>query len=210
MVERWFGTKSTNSVIRNGVKQNQIKKFTIPAFAQIRSNYKLVFSCSANWHGQKRLNKNIDLFKHLRSTLEPSSCLLILGNNPTHLTADKDIFYLNSVPQNICQEIYSMSDWFLHLAWCDHMPNVVIHALSQETPVICSECGGTKEIVENYGLILKEKYEYHYELYDYDNPPDIDITQIKKLPNKIELGKCPIVNITQIAKQYVDFFERIL
>ena len=69
-------------------------------------------------------------------------------------------------------------DWLLHFAWLDHCPNVVVESLSMGCPVICTTSGGTKEIVQNNGIILNEKKQYSYELVDYDNPYTLDIEKI--------------------------------
>jgi glycosyltransferase involved in cell wall biosynthesis len=75
-------------------------------------------------------------------------------------------------------------------------------------PVICSESGGTKELVESNGLVLKEKQQYNYELFDYDNPPNIDVLQVNSLPNiKVDASK---LDIKSVAQQYIDIFKQVV
>jgi len=207
-VTKMFGQKD-GAVIRNGVHQEKCQKFTIGALEQIRNAYKLVFCCSANWHPQKRLNDNINLFKHIRQNIEPSSALIVLGSNPTFV-ADKDIFFAGSQPHDVCNEVYSASNWMIHLAYLDHCPNVVCEALNQSTPVICSSDGGTKELVKDFGIIIKEQTDFQYELFDYDNPPEIDIKQLTTLPNKNSLGAHENIDIHYCAQQYIDLFKKVL
>ena len=102
----------------------------------------------------------------------------------------------------------------LHLAWADHCPNVVVEALAQGTPVVCSEVGGTKELIGHgaYGMVLKEE-PYNFELYDYDNPPSIDVKQVSFLPSRQELdysGIPSLIDINTVAQQYIQLFETIL
>lgn len=203
MTTRWWGNPKKGTVIRNGINAPEIKKFQIPALEQLRQQYEMLFVCSANWHPQKRLMDNIDLYKHLRSFYS-SAALIVLGSNPIKV-ADPHIFYAGSQPHEICLEVFSAASWMLHLAWLDHCPNTVVEALSQGTPVICSEQGGTKELVESYGLVLKENKEYNFELADYDNPPKIDVTQIfKKLPQKEQLGNCYDISMNFCLKNYME------
>lgn len=208
MTTKWWGNPKNGTVIRNGINAPEIKKFQIPALEQIRQHYEMLFVCSANWHPQKRLMANIDLYKHLRSFYS-SAALIVLGSNPIKV-ADPHIFYAGSQPHEVCLEIFSAANWMLHLAWLDHCPNTVVEALSQGTPVICSEQGGTKELVQNFGVILKEKNEYNFELTNYDNPPILDLTQInKKLPEKEKLGNPFDVTMDRTMKEYLSFLERI-
>jgi len=208
MTTKWWGQPKSGVVIRNGINAPEIKKFQIPVLEQLRQQYEMLFVCSANWHPQKRLMTNIELYKHLR-TFYSSAALIVLGSNPTKI-ADPHIFYAGSQPHEVCLEIFSASNWMLHTAWLDHCPNTVVEALSQGTPVICSEHGGTKELVQEYGIILNEKNDYNFELTEYENPPDIDITQItNKLPLKETLDKTFDVSMNRTLKEYLSFLERI-
>ena len=209
MTTKWWGQPKSGVVIRNGINTPEIKKFQIPALEQIRQQYEMLFVCSANWHPQKRLMTNVDLYKHLKSFYS-SAALIVLGSNPTKV-ADPHIFYAGSQPHDVCLEIFSASNWMLHTAWLDHCPNTVVEALSQGTPVICSEHGGTKELVEEFGIVLKESNEYKFELTDYDNPPRIDVTQIKnKLPPKKDLGRNFDVSMKRCFNDYLSFIGEIL
>ena len=208
MTTKWWGQPKKGSVIRNGINAEPISKFTIPALEQIRQQYEMLFVCSANWHPQKRLSNNIKLYKHLRSFYR-SAALIVMGSNPTQV-ADPHIFYTGPQPHEVCLEVFSASNWMLHLAWLDHCPNTVVESLSQGTPVICSEQGGTKELVQEYGIVLKEKNQYNFELANYDNPPDIDVTQISKLPEKLQLGNSHNVSMEFCLSSYLDFFKLLV
>jgi len=198
-------------VIGNGIELEPIKEITIPALASMRQEYERIFVCSSNWHAQKRLSSNVALFQRLR-IMYPRSCLIIMGDRPDVMIADPHVFYTGVVEPEIYMQVYSVADWMLHLAWADHCPNVVVEALSQGTPVICSEVGGTKELVGNgaYGMVLKEE-PYGFQLYDYDNPPVIDVSQVAFLPSRHDLDYkgIPSIDIRDVADRYVQLFERL-
>lgn len=211
MSTKWWGLPKTGNVINNGINTTPIEKVTIPSLLDIRSNYEKIFVCSANWHPQKRLKDNLRLFDHIRKNQFSNSCMIVLGSNPDVVVSDPHVFYTGSQSHDTCLQVYSVADWMFHLAWADHCPNVVIEALSQGTPIICSSVGGTKEIVKNYGIILNEK-EYNYELSDYDNPPEIDISIIGKLPSRHDLkfeGIKESIDINNIAKKYLQVLESV-
>jgi glycosyltransferase involved in cell wall biosynthesis len=178
----------------------------------MRARYDRIFVCSANWHPQKRLGANVELFKHLQSRQFANSCLIIMGDHPDVQVADPSIFYAGSVNPEVYMQVYSAADWMLHLAWADHSPNVVVEALSQGTPVVCGEVGGTKELVGDYGIVLKERA-YGFELYDYDDPPPIDVAQCPILPSRQELDFTNVpsrIDIKLVAQRYVDLFTKLL
>jgi glycosyltransferase involved in cell wall biosynthesis len=206
MCTKWWGSPKTGSVIRNGINAPKITEFQIPALAQLRSQYEMLFVCSANWHPQKRLQKNIELYKHLRNFYS-SAALIVLGANP-HYVADPHIFYAGSQSHEVCLEVFSAADWMLHLAWLDHCPNTVVESLSQGTPVICSSEGGTKELVNEFGIILKEKH-YNFDLADYDNPPEIVVTSLNKLPTKNELGTSYDISMNNCLNKYINLLGNI-
>ena len=134
--------------------------------------------------------------------------LLVLGKNPDYIEKENNIFYLGHMPHDICLQIYSIADWFLHLAWLDHCPNVVIEAMSQGCPIICTDMGGTKEIVKNNGIVIPEDNPYDFELTDYDKPYALNIN-----PSGFTLDKKDVLfdlNIEKITNQYVEVFNESL
>jgi glycosyltransferase involved in cell wall biosynthesis len=207
MVCKWWGDPHKGIVIRNGINVEPVKKFTIPALEQIRQQYEMIFVCSANWHPQKRLLDNINLYKHIRNFYK-SAALIVMGSNPVQI-ADPHIFYTGPQSHEVCLEIFSAANWMIHLAWLDHCPNTVVESLSQGTPVICSEHGGTKELVQEFGLVLKENSNYNYELVDYENPPPIDFSQINRKLPQIDLSNCN-VSMDKTLDYYTKFLESII
>jgi glycosyltransferase involved in cell wall biosynthesis len=199
-----------DTIIGNGIELKPVTEITMPGLASLRSQYEQIYVCSSNWHPQKRLKANIDLFEHLRPN-HKSSCLIILGAGPDVRASGPHIYYAGSTDPDTYNQIYSIANWMLHLAWADHCPNVVVEALAQGTPVVCSEVGGTKELIGRYGVVLKDA-PYNFELFDYDNPPSIDVKQVSSLPTRQELDYTSIQNIDikHVADQYVRLFESLV
>jgi glycosyltransferase involved in cell wall biosynthesis len=146
MTTRWWGEPRHGQIIRNGVPKRHVT--ADPSLLQFVDRYDKVFVCSANWHAQKRLRANVDLYMHLRASHYPSSCLIILGAHPDVRVIDQHVVYAGSVAESTYLQVYSVADWMLHLAWLDHCPNVVVEALSQGTPVVCSSDGGTRDMCQ--------------------------------------------------------------
>lgn len=206
MSEKWWGKKA-GSVIKNGISAEHVSDKNLQAQLDIlRSKHEKIFVCSANWHPQKRLNSNVKLFKHLKGKY-PTSCLIVMGNNG--FVREKDVYVTGSLSHDQCLQIFKNCDWMLHLAWLDHCPNTVVEAISCDVPVICSEDGGTKEIVGDYGIILKEKNKYNFELAYYDSPPEIPITQVEDLPEKSSLKKNTDLSIEECTRRYIEVFSSL-
>ena len=197
MTVKWWGDRS-GDVIHNGIDHK------IPKIRQhildIRKKYNRVFVCAANWHRQKRLKENVELFQALAS---PSDCLVVMGANPDFSTSDERILYTGNIPHEACLELYTIADWFIHLAWLDHCPNVVVEALSCNCPVICTDSGGTKEIVRSNGYVIKETKPYKFGLVDYDDPPPLNL-QSFSLPD-IEV-KADYLSMETVAEKYYEQF----
>ena len=208
-IKHHWNAVTRDVVIHNGIELVPVKNLTIPALIDMRAQYEKIYACSANWHPQKRLGTNIELFRALRQS-QPSSCLIIMGSNPDVQVADPHIFYSGSQPHEVCAEIYAAANWMLHLAWADHCPNVIVEALAQGTPVVCSEVGGTKELVGGYGVVLPEA-PYGYEAYDYDHPPKIEVSHVKELADRTTLPYSSIadIDIRNVAKRYIELFQSL-
>ena len=203
MTLKHWGTPKSGKIIHNGINiENKKEENLHPDIAKIKNSFDRVFVCSASWHRQKRLKENIELYNKIRNDKD---ALLILGNNPDYIQRDRNVFYLGHMPHEICLQIYSIASWFIHLAWIDHCPNVVVEALSQNCPVICSDSGGTKEIVGSNGVMIPEKNPYNFELVDYDKPFDIDI-EINDLPNIVV--KNSHLDIELVYSKYMELFTR--
>jgi glycosyltransferase involved in cell wall biosynthesis len=205
MTTHWWGDRP-GAVIRNGINTGPVQVSNVDLLS-LRDQFKRIFVCSANWHPQKRLRANIEFFLNQVSQ-EPNSCLIVMGANPDCHVAHPRIFYTGSIPHELCLEVYRIADWMIHLAWLDHCPNVVIEALSQETPVICSSEGGTKELIRDFGVVIPET-PYEFQLVDYDNPPEIKGFHIK-LPDRSALGTHVDISMDDVVRSYVKLFEEIV
>ena len=168
-----WGTRP-GTVIKNGIDTDKVD-LTNSRLRKIRRENTKVYTCSANWHRQKRLKENIEAYDILTKGVE-NTCLVVMGSNPDEVVGRDDIIYTGNIRHNLCLEIYSMADAMIHLAWLDHCPNVVVEALSQKCPIICTDSGGTKELVGKNGIIVPETTPYNFELLDYDNPHTLDLS----------------------------------
>ena len=95
------------------------------------------------------------------------------------------------------------SSTFLHLAWLDHCPNVVVDARACGCKIVCSSSGGTKEIAGPNSIVIKEK-DWNFQPIDLYNPPSMDFK------NFYENKSISEMNIDLVAKKYMDVCKGIL
>lgn len=203
----WGVHKKISATIHNGINVDKVTSFSHAELASLRNSYDLVFVSSANWHPQKRLRANTELFLHLRDIVKKKCCYIVLGSNPNYIISDVDVFYTGTVAEKTYLEIYSMADWMLHLSWRDHCPNTNIECLSQGTPIICSKDSGSAELINGYGIVVSEQQANDLKPFDYDNPPIIDISVVKSL-TKPNIAHLPNVSMTNCAAQYITILEQ--
>jgi glycosyltransferase involved in cell wall biosynthesis len=198
MTTKWWGSQK-GSVIHNGI---EIKEPSV-SFSTEKEEGTRFFVCSANWHRQKRLSENVKLYRKLRSK---NDFLFVMGSNvDVQLRQDLREFYLGNLTHDQCLSVYRKSDWMIHLAWLDHCPNVVVESLSQGCPVICTDSGGTHEIVRDNGVIIPEDVLYNFELLDYDNPSKLSFSNIQELP-KVNV-EASYLDINLVAKRYFEVLK---
>ena len=207
MTSKWFGARNGH-VIPNGIELEPAN-LRSETLIEMKQRFDKIYVCSANWHPQKRLRDNINAYFALREGT-PKSALIVLGNNPDVQLADRGIFYAGSIRHDLCAEVYSVADAMLHLAWLDHCPNVVVEAIAQGCPVICSSEGGTRELVEKAGgLILPDEKPYDFSLVDYDNPPRVPIGDLRPLADGFRADKTT-VDIIKTADSYAEVLRSAL
>lgn len=221
MITKWWSYPREWSVIRNGIKieeklidGNDVLNTLVGTKLKLSVNSK-IFACAADWHGQKRLDSNVLLFKRF-SKVDKNAKLIILGDpkwekQKIYAEEQHNVFCLGRQSHDICLGIYNLvaksGGWFIHLAWADHCPNTVIEAISQGCPTICSSVGGTAEIVGTNGRVINEQ-PYNYNLYNYDVPPTIDVSNfdVHQAPPKVNPAN---VSIEEASRKYYELIAKI-
>ena len=201
MTTKWWGNRY-GRIISNGIKLEEIK--LVPEILELKEKFDRIFVCSASWHRQKRLKENIELFLKVAGQ---NDALIVLGKNPDFSSRDRRILYAGQQTHEFCLQLYYIADWMIHLAWLDHCPNVVVEALSQGCPVICTDSGGTKELVQNNGIVIRESVPYEYQLCDYDNPPSLNFDDFSLSPVAVQKD---YLSIKECAGKYVTLFKKLI
>ena len=190
----YFGPHKNYAIIHNGADLDLINNID----AININKYENVWSCASAWRPHKRLKENIRYF------LEHSSendGLIVAGSVNEGITHDR-VHYVGELSTEKLFRLYKASKYFLHLAWLDHCPNVVVDAQACGCQIICTSAGGTKEIAGDNAVIIQEE-EWDFSPVELYNPPTLDFT--KKAENKWHKNIEP--DMATVAKKYLDFIS---
>ena len=150
-----FGYLPNNSVIHNGSKP--LKKYKKNEIIKIREQISIpqkddYFVVAGRFTDRKRIEETINSFIKL-----DKFNLVVLSNVPDQKKVfHNKIRYLGLQKPDFAKRIIYNSKALIHMDRYDWCPNIVINALVNKVPVICSNYGGTPEIVKTNGIIINE------------------------------------------------------
>jgi len=202
--EEFMGKHKDSYVIRNGVPDIYFNNKSLPKAKKPKGFDKVVIA-SAEWRRHKRIEEAIECFKSPK--LKNVALVILGGYKNVNLN---NVFCLPKISPEILPRYYQMADAMIHLSWLDWCPNSVVEGLGCGLPVLCSSNGGTKELVQESGIIIEIEEPYKIgEKVDLYNPPNVDINYItKKILDLIDMPKVnrSDLHIKNSAKLYKDLF----
>lgn len=187
------------------------------------SNFKINFLASTRvWLKQKRLKTIIRSF--LEAQID-NSYLIICGDTcgvEKKYEHHDNILFIGPVSDMVLAKLYRLCNAMIHITWLDACPNSVVEALVAGCPVICTNQGGTSELMfandETYTAcsVIPSDKPFEYKPVNLDKPPKSDDMKLmlRLAMNKYAIDpvrvKAPHLHIDNIARQYISFFEKIL
>lgn len=180
-----------------------------------------VFVTSAKWRSHKRLSATISLFEKFRNEYCENSALIILGDLSTEACKKIDgVHYIGHVQPNDLPQWYRTGDVFLFLSWLDNCPNSVLEAMASGVPVLCTNQGGTKELVlrTGLGIVSEADQEFTFKkvrLYEPPRPDEAKLfdSLIELHQNRHELKRVAnykAISIQSAANSYLQFFRKLV
>tara|TARA_R100001126_G_C4885164_1_gene181809 strand:+ start:3169 stop:4089 length:921 start_codon:yes stop_codon:yes gene_type:complete len=198
LTESWFGSHKNGIVVKNGANISAISKVEKADTSSTFGDRKIWMSASS-WRPHKRLNSNIEYFVN---NSDKDDIMLIAGSgvvkedfrNYENLV-NKRIFYLGHVSWESLISLYKSASTFIHLAFLDHCPNVVVDAAACGADIVCSSSGGTNEI-EAASMTIVEDLDWNFKPIQLYNPPKL------KFENKVKISKKFVYNLDKAADMY--------
>jgi len=194
LTEHWFGEHKDSYVIHNGANMDFVASVPISREISILDACEDIWCCVASWRPHKRLRDNIRyFFEHCG----PKDILFVAGNTQgEEIPKDSKIKYLGVLNQKQLIRLYKTSTKFIHLAWLDHCPNVVVDARACGCHIICTNSGGTQEIAGPDATIIEQELWDFSPINLYDPPP---LNFSKKIKNSYNVG----YNMVTVAEKYL-------
>ena len=199
LISSFFGKRDQVYVIQNGTDLEIISKI-IPAFDNNIIPKEKVWMCASSWRPHKRLDENIRLFIE---RADNDSILLIAGSNIEKNINDSRIKILGDLSWEQMISYMKSSGNFIHLAWLDHCPNVVIDAKAAGCRLHVANSGGTHEII-SINDCLYEDSQFDFSTIDLYKPPLMRLCEVK-----IEKLKEIDISISKIAEKYYNILRNV-
>ena len=206
-----------SKVIINGTDLN---KFS-PNGANLRSQFEIpdnavVFITSAKWRPRKRLNDMINVFLKFQESYTDEIYFIVVGSSMVG-DKNKNIIHVPKVENELLPQYLRTANIYLFFGWLDPCPNSVVEAIACGLPVICSNSGGTQEIIKatKGGIIVDADKDYDYKFINLQEPPKPDyekiINAMAQMTADIEFYKNQIdtikIDINDVAASYYSFIE---
>jgi glycosyltransferase involved in cell wall biosynthesis len=185
LTEKYFGKSKKSTVINNGVSFSEIQKIP-PISHRDLDKFEQIWCCASSWRPHKRLQADIEYFLQMRPH---NTGLIVLGDNPDHVVRHPDILYAGTQSWETCISIYRRASKFIHLAFLDHCPNVVVDARASGCELVVASSGGTREIA-GPGATVVQDLEWDMRPLDLYSPPPLDFTRtfINELDSDTEIA----------------------
>ena len=210
LTHHWFGEHKNGHVIHNAADMSMIRNANPNFYDKLFGENTEVWACASSWSGRphKRLVENIRYFLEyapkesilaIAGAIGMDDAKRLIPNNPR-------IVLLGELDYISLLALYKKASTFIHLAYLDHCPNVVVDAQAAGCNVICSSTGGTHEIVMSGKIISEPSWDYSpIELY---RPP------IMSFENCIEIyshqSEDKKNNIEKCAEKYYNIMRGII
>jgi len=191
---KYFGPHNNYAIIHNGADLeliNSVEKIKI-------DKYENIWSCASSWRPHKRLSENIRYFIEHAG---PNDGLIVAGKVDNKFEHER-VHYVGELTTEKLFGLYKASKYFIHLAWLDHCPNVVVDAMASGCQIICSSAGGTKEIAGKNAIIIEEKT-WDYSPVELYNPPPMDFSH--KIQNTWH--KNEQFDMNSVCQKYYNFID---
>ena len=208
LTETWFGKHKNSVVIHNAADLSLISRANSHFWDRKLGKDTEVWSCASNWRPHKRLKDNIRYFLDFA----PKDAILAIAGGlhvdeaKKILNANSRIILLGDLDYVSLLSLYNKSSTFVHLAYLDHCPNVVVDAQAAGCNIVCSSTGGTHEVVNNGIMILED--EWDMKPCDLYNPPSMNFKNIKTISSHLKQDKKS--NIVKCSEKYYNVMRGIL
>ena len=200
LVSKYFGKRDNVHVVHNGTDLDSIEKIQPAKTGHDRAK---TWLCASSWRPHKRLAENINYFQHAAGEKD---VLFVAGSGDAAAAIDcKDprVIYVGDLSWEHLVSLMKAASNFIHLAYLDHCPNVVVDARAAGCKIVCSDSGGTAEIAGIDAAVIKDA-SWDFAPTTLYEPPKLDMTNLGvSIQPKTN-------NIVDVCDLYCKIFEKLV
>jgi glycosyltransferase involved in cell wall biosynthesis len=211
MCEAIMNLNQVSTVIHNGINLEEI--------AKISANPKIVlgsFVACAIWRSNKRPNSLINGFleantgRHLYMIGETKKIIQLQNRYRKH----KYVHFMGKLEFEQVIAIMKSCQYLLHLTRIDSCPNAVIEGLACGLNVLCTNLGGTREIIKANGIVMDVDSCNLSKKIIQDNGDSIPSRTVANHIHKLMAIKNrpdrPDLDISPVAQKYADLIRKVM
>ena len=206
MCESILKVDKKNYIVHNGISFDSIS--SIDPKKNIPPNS---FIACSEWRKNKRPSSTVLGFLRAKT-----GCQLYMvgeGKIPHEYRNSPNIHLLGSMQFNELISLYKACRYQLHLTYIDSCPNAVVEGLVCGLDVLCTNLGGTREIMRENGVVM-DVDKFGFELSDKKDVdtinPDVTAAHIHKLMKLKTSPDRSYLDINNVAKKYVEIIKENL
>ncbi len=200
----------SNTVIYNGVDPSVFRNSS-----GLERKFDKTFIACAHWRPNKRLDAITEAFQRFVELGHPNAGLIVVGEASAQ--AHPNMLFPGVVDEKKLAQLYSISDYMVHICHIDACPNSVVEALVTGLPVLCNNIGGTPEIVDRSGVIVKLDKQFEFKFIPSIKDVGSRSVDVRKLVDgMLQIAskdwevKRPDLHIQTSAKRYYEYFRSLL
>tara|TARA_Y100000310_G_scaffold344998_1_gene461053 strand:- start:2976 stop:3896 length:921 start_codon:yes stop_codon:yes gene_type:complete len=171
------------------------------------------FLSYGNWRPHKRLDFVVDTFKKAIDQGIDANLIIAGQKYPKGEEEHPNIKMKGWAGPSKIREWISGAIAAIHLSWVDWCPNAMVEPIVGHCPVIYTDSGGSAEVGKGVGISIKDT-KWNFSPINLYSPPSLDqqevIDALFELKNNPMWVSKPELHISNVAKQYVDFFKHTL
>lgn len=204
MCARILNVHCKNTVIHNGIDMEYVG--SLPADKSVIPGS---FVCCAKWRHNKRPKSMINGFIEAKTGRH---LYVIGGVEKENMVKNSFVHYLGKMSPASALSVMKMCEYQLHLCHIDSCPNAVVEGLACGLKVLCTNLGGTHELLKGQGVVLDvDRWDFvPRDMGDLDNLPaglvGVGIHKLMALPSP---EARPDLSIFHTAKQYTDVLKGV-
>ncbi len=192
-----------STVVYNGIDLESIE--TVRPDSNIEPHS---FVACAHWRENKRPKSTVLGFLEANTGRH----LYMIGSGLKKMPVHRSVHYLDNLSGKQVLSVMKRCDYLLHLCHIDSCPNAVVEGLACGLNVLCTNLGGTKEIVGTDGVVLNVDT---WNFKPIDKPdldsinPSIVANGIRQIMLKDNRSVRPDLNIRETAKRYLNILQGV-